>query len=76
MTFGEYSFGDCHKVGFESIFLFDRFDLDLPKLHTILFNGQQALEGNEGDDNVIIIDGEECYNNILYMRSKMYWRVN
>ena len=46
------------------------FLLDLPKLHTISFNGDYVLAGDGGDNRKTIINGHESYNNTLIMKSK------
>ena len=69
----EYSFASCHIAVFESmlwLFIFISFlILDLPKLHTISFNGDNALEGDGGDDRKTMINGHESYDNTLIMKS-------
>ena len=55
--------------------------LDLPKLHTISFDGDYALEGDGGDDRKREINGHESYANTLIMRSTLVdwlidWNVN
>ena len=45
--------------------------LDLPKLHTISFYGQDALQGDGRDNRKTIINGHESYNNTLIMKSKL-----
>ena len=77
VTFGERSFCYCHLAVFESmwwlfIFIFI-FILDLPKLHTILFDGDEALQGDDGDNRKTIINGHESYDNTLIMKSKLKW---
>ena len=47
------------------------FFLDLPKLHTISFNGDSALEGDDRDNRRTIINGHESYDNTLIMKSKL-----
>ena len=42
--------------------------LDLPKLHTISFDGY-ALEGDDRDNRKTIINGHESYDNTLIMKS-------
>ena len=44
--------------------------LDLPKLHTISFNGGWVFEGNCCPENKILINGKASYDNILIMKSK------
>ena len=43
--------------------------LDLPKLQTISFNGQQALQGGNRDNYRTMINGHESYDNTLIMKS-------
>ena len=75
VTFGEYSFMNCHVAVFESmwwlfIFIFISFlILDLPKLHTISFNGEFALAGDGRDNRKTMINGHESYDNTLIMKS-------
>ena len=75
VTFGAWSFGLCHVAVFESmwwLFIFISFlILDLPKLHTISFNGygDYALQGDYRDNRQIIINGYESYDNTLIMKS-------
>ena len=75
VTFGEGSFNSCHIAVFESmwwlfIFIFISFlILDLPKLHTISFNGWSALEGDNRDNRKTMINGHESYDNTLIMKS-------
>ena len=83
VTFGVYSFTDCHIAVFESmwwLFIFiSFFILDLLKLHTISFNGECALEGDGGDNRQTMINGHESYDNTLIMKSmwiEMKWNVN
>ena len=45
--------------------------LDLPKLHTISFDGWYALAGDWRDNRETIINGHESYNNTLIMKSKL-----
>ena len=47
--------------------------LDLPKLHTITFNGWNALLGDDGDNRKTMINGHESYDNTLIMKSKLKW---
>ena len=42
--------------------------LDLPKLHTISFNGRYALEGYWKDNRKTMINGHESYDNTLIMK--------
>ena len=76
VTFGEWSFVFCHVAVFGSmwwLFIFISFlILDLPKLHTILFN-DFALEGDLRDNRKTTINGHESYDNILIMKSKLKW---
>ena len=73
VTFGDYSFWFCHVAVFESmwwLFIFISFlILDLPKLHTISFNGRLALAGDYQDDRKTMINGHESYDNTLIMKS-------
>ena len=74
VTFGEESFMYCHIAAFESmwwLFIFISFlILDLPKLHTISFNGDYgALQGDERDNRKTMINGHESYDNTLIMKS-------
>ena len=77
VTFGDHSFRYCHIAVFESmwwLFIFISFlILDLPKLHTISFNGVCALAGDDGDNRKTIINGHESYDNKLIMKSKLKW---
>ena len=43
--------------------------LDLPKLHTISFNGNCILQGDDRDNRKTIINGHESYDNTLIMKS-------
>ena len=81
VTFGGGSFADCHVAVFESMWwllIFISFlILDLPKLHTISFNGvYSALQGDDGDNRKTIINGHKSYDNTLIMKSKLKWNVN
>ena len=73
VTFGEYSFDYCHIAVFESmwwLFIFISFlILDLPKLHTISFNGKCALVGDSRDNRKTIINGHNSFDNTLIMKS-------
>ena len=73
VTLGGGSFTYCHIVVFESmwwLFIFISFlILDLPKLHTISFNGKNALQGDNGDNRKTMINGHESYDNTLIMKS-------
>ena len=73
VTFGECSFDKCHIAVFESmwwLFIFISFlILDLPKLHTISFNGNGALVGDSRDNRKTMINGHESYDNTLIMKS-------
>ena len=73
ITFGIESFQYCHIAVFESmwwLFIFISFlILDLPKLHTISFNGNWALQGDR-DNRQTMINGHESYDNTLIMKSK------
>ena len=73
VSFGECSFRLCHLAVFESmwwLFIFISFlILDLPKLHTISFNGDGTLAGDYRDNSKTIINGHESYDNTLIMKS-------
>ena len=73
VTFGEYSFMYCHVAVFESmwwLFIFISFlILDLPKLHTISFNGKDALQGGVLYNPQTMINIHESYDNTLIMKS-------
>ena len=74
VTFGLWSFTNCHLAVFESmlcLFIFISFlILDLPKLHTISFNGKYgALQGDDRDNRETMINGHESYDNTLIMKS-------
>ena len=73
VTFEDWSFRYCHLAVFESMWwLFISISfliLDLPKLHTISFNGIYALQGDNGDNRKTMINGHESYDNILIMKS-------
>ena len=75
VTFGQCSFQYCHLAEFESMWwllIFISFlILDLPKLHTISFNGcyGYALLGDNGDNRKTMINDHESYNNTLIMKS-------
>ena len=73
VSFGEISFQNCHLAVFESmwwLFMFISFlILDLPKLHTIEFNGKNALAGDGRDNRKTMINGYESYDNTLIMKS-------
>ena len=43
--------------------------VDLPKLHTISFNGNCALSGDNQDNRKTKINGHESYDNTLIMKS-------
>ena len=43
--------------------------LDLPKLHTISFNGGYALDGDWRANRKTMINGHESYDNTLIMKS-------
>lgn len=45
--------------------------LDLPSLTTILLNGGLSLAGDDHDNNKIVINGHNSYNNILILRSNI-----
>ena len=73
VTFGKCSFGICHLAVFESmwwLFIFISFlILDLPKLHTISFNGECILAGDDRANRKTMINGHESYDNTLIMKS-------
>ena len=75
VTFGWCSFAHCHVAVFESmrwLFIFISFlILDLPKLHTISFDGGFTLAGDGRDNRKTIINGHESYDNTLIMKSKL-----
>ena len=74
VTFGACSFCCCHVAVFESMgWLFISISfliLDLPKLHTISFDGGWILAGDFRDNRKTIINGHESYDNTLIMKSK------
>ena len=80
VTFGLGPFDHCHVAVFESmwwLFIFISFlILDLPKLHTISFDGGYALVGDGRNNRKTIINGHESYDNTLIMKSKLKWNVN
>ena len=73
VTFGHWLFKYCHIAVFESmwwLFIFISFlILDLPKLHTISFNGELSLKGDDRDNRKTMINGHESYDNTLIMKS-------
>ena len=85
VSFGEWSFENCHFAQFESmewlllwlwlwlwLWLFVIHILDLPKLTTIQFDGEEALAGYyDGDNCQSIINGWESYDNTLIMKSML-----
>ena len=77
VTFGEESFRYCHLAVFESmwwlfIFIFISFPiLDLPKLHTISFNYDHALQGDGRNSCKTMINGHASYDNTLIMKSML-----
>ena len=77
VTFGGLSFSRCHLAVFESmwwLFIFiSILILDLPKLHTISFDGNYALVGDDRAKRRTIINGHESYDNTLIMKSKLKW---
>ena len=76
ISFGDCSFQYCHVAVFESmwwLFIFISFlILDLPKLHTLSFNGEYALAG-DNREHFIAINGHGSYDNTLIMKSKLKW---
>ena len=77
VSFGAWSFCNCHVAVFESmwwLFIFISFlILDLPKLHTISFDSKYALVGDNRDNRKTMINGHESYDNTLIMKSKLKW---
>ena len=77
VTFGICSFESCHVAVFESmwwLFIFISFlILDLPKLHTISFDGGCALAGYSRAHHKTMINSHESYDNTLIMKSKLKW---
>ena len=73
VTFRRQSFDYCHLAVFESmwwLFIIISFlILDLPKLHTISFNGNCILQGDDRDNRKTMINGHESYDNTLIMKS-------
>ena len=59
------------KVCDDCSFSFPFLILDLPKLHTISFNGDYALAGDHRDNRKTIINGHESYDNTLIIKSKL-----
>ena len=45
--------------------------LDLPKLHTISFDGNDALSGDWRNNRKSIINGHKSYDNTLIMKSTL-----
>ena len=45
--------------------------LDLPKLHTLSFDGMFVLSGNYQSKYESLINGYKSYDNTLIMRSKL-----
>ena len=56
----------CNDCSFSFSFLIP----DLPKLHTISFNVDNALAGDMRANRKTIINGHESYDNTLIMKSK------
>ena len=73
VSFEDSSFMRCHVALFESmwwLFIFISFlILDLPKLHTISFDGYYALYGDCQYNRKTMINGHESYDNTLIMKS-------
>ena len=75
VTFGGFSFANCHIAVFESmwwlfVFMFISFlILDLPKLHTISFHGYNVLAGDMRNNRKEVINGHESNDNTLIMKS-------
>ena len=57
----------CDDCSFVISFLI----LDLPKLHTISFDGWYALAGDWGENRKTMINGHESFDNTLIMKSKL-----
>ena len=57
------------KVCDDCSFSFSFLILDLPKLHTISFNGWYALFGDDRANRKTMINGHESYDNTLIMKS-------
>ena len=56
----------CDDYSFSFSFLI----LDLPKLHTISFNGEYGtLKGDDRANRKTMINGHESYDNTLIMKS-------
>ena len=72
VTFGGFSFMNCHLAVFESMWWLSIFIsfliLDLPKLHTISFD-DDVLAGDGRDNRKTMINGHESYDNTLIMKS-------
>ena len=85
VSFEDSSFCHCHVAVFESmwwLFIFI-FILDLPKLHTISFDGHEIIDewcmiwkspiqGGQYNRKTNI-NGHESYDNTLIMKSKLKW---
>ena len=73
VSFREISFIYCHLAVFESmwwLFIFISFlILDLPKLHTISFDGGCAIYSDNRDNRETMINGYESFDNTLIMKS-------
>ena len=48
--------------------------LDLPKLHTISYQGSFILAGDSRDSHMNTMD--ERYDNVLIMKSELNWHVH
>ena len=44
--------------------------VDLPKLHTIVFDGDSSLQGDNEDHRKVKINGHDSYDNTLIMKGK------
>ena len=64
-----YSYFCIRKYIMNSHFHF--ITLDLPKLHTLSFDGMFVLSGNYQSKYESLINGYESYDNTLIMRSKL-----
>ena len=62
-----YSYFCIRKYVMNSHFI----TLDLPKLHTLSFDGMFVLSGNYQSKYESLINGYESYDNTLIMRSKL-----
>ena len=63
------------KVGFvlpitPPFLRFSLFIVDLPKLHTIIFDRDSSLQGDNEDIRRVKINGNDSYDNTLIMKGK------